>query len=77
MEDDMSNLSERKRLLSKDINDLKEAYDKMEFRYAMNEISKDILIDREKIKRRNRPKSERFRIYAVKKSNLEKGMKYF
>ena len=78
MEDDMANLSERKRLLSRDINDLKEAYDKMEFRYAMNEISKDIF-DRQgkKLKEEIDQKVKDLEFMPSKKSNLEKGMKYF
>ena len=36
----MSNLSEKKRLASKELNELKTSYDTMEYRYAINEISK-------------------------------------
>ena len=38
----MSNLSEKRRLASTELNELKTSYDKMEYRYAINEISKDI-----------------------------------
>ena len=78
MEDDMTNLSERKRILSRETNDLKEAYDKMEFRYAMNEISKDIF-DRQgkKLKEEIDQKVKDLEFMPSKKSNLEKGIKYF
>ncbi|MEY4964132.1 MAG: hypothetical protein RLZZ323_1451 [Bacteroidota bacterium] len=78
MEEDMANLSERKRVLSREVNDLKEAYDKMEFRYAMNEISKDIF-DRQgkKLKEEIDQKVKDLEFMPSKKSNLEKGMKYF
>jgi hypothetical protein len=38
----MSNLSEKKRLASTELNELKTSHDKMEYRYVINEISKDI-----------------------------------
>ncbi len=78
MEDDMATLSERKRLLTREINELKEAYDKMEFRYAMNEISKDIF-DRQgkKLNDEINQKIKDLDFMPSKKSNLEKGIKYF
>ncbi len=38
----MSNLSENRRLASTELNELKTSYDKMEYRYVIYEISKDI-----------------------------------
>lgn len=78
MEDDMANLSERKRLLSKEINNLKESFDKMEYRYAMNEISKDVF-DRQgkKLQDEIEQKVKDLEFMPSKKSNLEKGIKYF
>ena len=42
IDDEMSNLSEKRRLASTELNELKTSYDKMEYRYVINEISKDI-----------------------------------
>ena len=78
IEDDMSNITERKRLLSREINELKEAYDKMEFRYATNEISKDIF--ERQGKKLNIEIEEKIRdldFIPSKKSNLDKALKYF
>ena len=77
MEDDMANLSERKRLLSKEINNLKESFDKMEYRYAMNGISKDVF-DRQgkKLQDEIEQKVKDLEFMPSKKSNLEKGIKY-
>ena len=74
----MSNITERKRLLSREINELKEAYDKMEFRYTTNEISKDIF-DRQgkKIKEEIEQKTRDLDFIPSKKSNLDNALKYF
>ena len=48
IDNELSDFSEKKRLASMELNNLKESYDKMEYRYAINEISKDILIDKVK-----------------------------
>ena len=78
IEDDTSNSTEKKRLLSREINELKEAYDKMEFRYATNEISKDIF-DRQgkKLKNEIEQKTRDLDFIPSKKSNLDKALKYF
>ncbi len=68
----------RIRLLSREINELKEAYDKMEFRYATNEISKDIF--ERQGKKLNIEIEEKIRdldFIPSKKSNLDNAMKYF
>ena len=78
MEDDMATISERKRILSRDINDLKVAYDKMEFRFALNEISNEIFgRQSKKIKEEIEQKVKDLEFMPSKKSNLEKGIKYF
>jgi site-specific DNA recombinase len=78
IEDDSSNSTEKKRLLSREINELKEAYDKMEFRYATNEISKDIF-DRQgkKLKDEIEQKTRDLDFIPSKKSNLDTALKYF
>jgi hypothetical protein len=78
IEDDMSNITESKRLLSREINQLKESYDKMEFRYATNEISKDIFERQsKKINDEIEQKTRDLDFIPSKKSNLDKALKYF
>ena len=78
IEDDMSNITESKRLLSREINRLKESYDKMEFRYATNEISKDIFERQgKKINDEIEQKMRDLDFIPSKKSNLDKALKYF
>ena len=78
IEDDMSNSTEKKRLLTREVNELKEAFDKMEFRYATNEISKEIF-DRQgkKIKDEMEQKIRNLDFMPSKKSNLDEALKYF
>ena len=78
IEDDMLNVTENKRLLSREINQLKESYDKMEFRYATNEISKDIF-DRQgkKLNEEIEQKTRELDFIPSKKSNLDKALKFF
>lgn len=78
IEDDMANVTERKRILSREINELKEAYDKMEFRYATNEISKDIFERQgKKINDEIELKTRDLDFIPSKKSNLDKVVKKF
>ena len=78
IEDDMSNITEKKRLLSREINKLKEAYDKMEFRYATNEISKDIFERQgKKLNVEIEQKTRDLDFIPSKKSNLDNAIKYF
>jgi hypothetical protein len=78
IENDMANTTERRRLLSREINELKEAYDKMEYRYAINEISKDIFERQgKKIKDDIILKTQNLEIIPSKKSNLDKVVKSF
>ena len=78
IEDDMSNSTEKKRLLTREINELKEAFDKMEFRYATNEISKEIF-DRQgkKLKDEMEQNIRNLDFMPSKKSNLDEALKYF
>lgn len=78
LEEEMVDVSERKRLLSKDINELKDIVDKMEYKYAIGEISKDIF-DRQgqKVNNQIRQKLIDLEKIPTKKSNHEKVMKYF
>jgi site-specific DNA recombinase len=78
IEDDMSNITEKKRLLSREINELKEDYDKMEFRYAKNEISKDIFERQgKKLNVEIDKKTIDLDCIPSKKSNLDNAVKYF
>ena len=78
IEDDMLNITENKRLLSREINQLKESYDKMEFRYATNEISKDIFERQgKKLNEEIEQKTRDLDFIPSKKSNLDKALKYF
>ena len=78
IEDDMANVTERKRILSREINEFKEAYDKMEFRYATNEISKDIFERQgKKINDEIELKTRDLDFIPSKKSNLDKVVKKF
>ena len=78
IQDDMSTISERKRILSREINDLKDSYDKMEYRYAINEISKDIFERQgKKLKEEIEKKIRELDFMPSKKSNLDKAMNYF
>ncbi len=78
IQDDMSTISERKRILSREINDLKDSYDKMEYRYAINEISKDIFERQgKKLKEEIEKKIRELDFMLSKKSNLDKAMNYF
>ncbi|WP_304196474.1 recombinase family protein [Flavobacterium alvei] len=76
--DEMSNTSETKKNLSRELNELKTNYDNMEYRYAINEISKDIF-DRQgqKIKETIDQKMKELENVPSKKSNHEKAINFF
>jgi DNA invertase Pin-like site-specific DNA recombinase len=78
IDDEMSNLSEKKRLASFELNNLKESYDKMEYRYAINEISKDIF-ERQSLKINEAiiQKTKELDYLPTKISNHEKAINYF
>ena len=78
IDDAMSNLSEKKRLASTELNDLKTSYDKMEYRYAINEISKDIFERQsQKINDAIIQKTKELDYLPTKISNQEKAINYF
>ena len=74
----MSNLSEKKRLASTELNELKTSYDKMEYRYAINEISKDIF-ERQSLKINEAiiQKTKEMDYLPTKISNHEKAINFF
>ena len=78
IEDEMSDLTDKKRVASAELNALKSSYDKMEYRYAINEISKDIF-DRQsqKISEAIIQKTKELNFLPTKKSNHEKAIDYF
>jgi site-specific DNA recombinase len=78
IDNELSDFSEKKRLTSLELNNLKESYDKMEYRYAINEISKDIF-DRQskKINDAIIQKTKELDFLPTKKSNNENATKYF
>ena len=78
IDDEMSNLSEKKRLASTELNELKTSYDKMEYRYAINEISKDIFERQsQKINEAIIQKTKELDYLPTKISNQEKAINYF
>jgi DNA invertase Pin-like site-specific DNA recombinase len=78
IDDEMSNLSEKKRIASTELNELKTSYDKMEYRYAINEISKDIFERQsQKINDAIIQKTKELDYFPTKISNHEKAINYF
>jgi hypothetical protein len=78
IDDEMSNLSEKKRIASTELNELKTSYDKMEYRYAINEISKDIFERQsQKINDAIIQKTKELDYLPTKISNHEKAINYF
>ena len=74
----MSNLSEKRRLASTELNELKTSYDKMEYRYAINEISKDIFERQsQKINDAIIQKTKELDYLPTKISNHEKAINFF
>lgn len=78
IDNELSDFSQKKRLASMELNNLKESYDKMEYRYAINEISKDIF-DRQskKINEAIIEKTKELDFLPTKISNNENATKYF
>ena len=69
---------DKKRMLTSEINDLREKMDLMEYRFAINEISKDIFErQNQKLKEQYNQKIAEIENLPTKKSNHEKGIKYF
>ena len=74
----MSNLSEKRRLASTELNELKTSYDKMEYRYVINEISKDIFERQsQKINDAIIQKTKELDYLPTKISNHEKAINFF
>lgn len=72
------NASEKKRQLTLDLNDINEKVDLIEYRYAINEISKEIYErQNKKMKESIQQKMKELNNLPTKKSNLEKSIKYF
>ncbi len=72
------NAAEKRRHLTSEINDLKEKIDLIEYRFAINELSKEIFERQsQKLKGSILQKRKELEILPTKKSNLEKSIKYF
>ena len=69
---------DKKRILTSEINDLREKMDLMEYRFAVNEISKDIFErQNQKLKEQYNQKLVEIENLPTKKSNHDKAIKYF
>jgi site-specific DNA recombinase len=78
LEDEKDNSIDKKRALTIEINDLNGKMDLMEYRFALNEISKDIFErQNQKLKEAYRAKIIEIENLPSKKSNCEKAIKYF
>ena len=73
-----SHLSDKRKNLKTEINDLQKKYDLMEYRFAINEISKEIFKKHAPIlKTQIQEKIRKLEKVPTKKSNHQKVMKYF
>ena len=78
LEDEKDNSKDKKRILTSEINDLKEKIDLIEYRFAINEISRDIFErQNQKLKESLNQKMIEIEKLPTKKSNQEKAIKYF
>lgn len=78
LEHEKNNSVDKKRILTSEINDLREKMDLMEYRFAINEISKDIFErQNQKIKEQYNQKLAEIENLPTKKSNHDKAIKYF
>ncbi|WP_426432414.1 recombinase family protein [Winogradskyella sp. HB-48] len=78
IENEISTSADKKRQLNSKINKLQEQYDKIEFRYATDEISKDIFEKHgSKLKEQIEKKKQLLLNLPSKMSNHKKVMKYF
>ncbi len=78
LEHEKDNSIDKKRILTSEINDLKEKMDLMEYRFAINEISKDIFErQNQKLKEQYNKKLAEIENLPTKKSNHEKALNYF
>mgnify|MGYP006152975513 CR=1 FL=1 len=78
LDNEKDNSKDKKRILTSDINDLKEKIDLIEYRFAINEISRDIFErQNQKLKESLNQKMIEIEKLPTKKSNQEKAIKYF
>ena len=78
LEHEKDNSVDKKRILTSEINDLREKMDLMEYRFAINEISKDIFErQNQKLKEQYNQKLAEIENLPTKKSNHDKAVKYF
>lgn len=78
LEHEKDNTVDKKRILTSEINDLREKMDLMEYRFAVNEISKDIFErQNQKLKEQYNQKLVEIENLPTKKSNHDKAIKYF
>lgn len=78
LEHEKNNSVDKKRILTSEVNDLREKMDLMEYRFAINEISKDIFErQNQKIKEQYNQKLAEIENLPTKKSNHDKAIKYF
>lgn len=78
LEDEKDNSKDKKRILTSEINELKEKMDLIEYRFAVNEISKDIFErQNQKLKESMNQKMIEIENLHTKKSNQEKAIEYF
>lgn len=78
LDHEKDNSVDKKRMLTSEINDLREKMDLMEYRFAINEISKDIFErQNQKLKEQYNQKLAEIENLPTKKSNHDKAIKYF
>jgi hypothetical protein len=78
LEHEKDNSIDKKRILSSEINNLRDKMDLMEYRFAINEISKDIFErQNQKLKEQYNQKLAEIENLPTKKSNHDKVIKYF
>ncbi len=78
LDHEKDNSIDKKRMLTSEINDLKEKMDLMEYRFAINEISKEIFErQNQKLKEQYNQKLAEIENLPTKKSNHDKAIKYF
>ena len=78
LDHEKDNSVDKKRMLTSEINDLREKMDLMEYRFAINEISKEIFErQNQKLKEQYNQKLAEIENLPTKKSNHDKAIKYF
>ena len=78
LDHEKDNSVDKKRMLTSEINDLREKMDLMEYRFTINEISKEIFErQNQKLKEQYNQKLAEIENLPTKKSNHDKAVKYF